>query len=74
MTNKNNKIFRVWRSIDGTLDGRYNGFEELRAGSPAEAADVVFEWDFEDGMSHYYYVVDQIAEFGGDVVKTFGFV
>ena len=68
------KKFRVWRSIDGKLDGTCNGYEEVFAESPEEAVDTVFNWDFEDGNTHYDYVVDHISEFGGDVIESYGVV
>ena len=67
MKKNNKKIFRVWRK----MDDRYNGFEEILAMSPREAAEVVFNWDSEVGEFYFDYEVDLISEFGGDVVENY---
>ena len=50
------KMFRIWRK---TVNGKYNGFEEVTANTPQEAIKEVQEFDYQTGdMTTYTYEVD----------------
>lgn len=51
-------LFRVWRK---TVNGKYNGFEEIEATTPQEAIKVVQDFDWETGdVTMYSYEVDSL--------------
>ena len=52
------KMFRIWRK---TVNGKYNGFEEVMVNTPQEAIKEVQEFDYQTGdMTTYTYEVDCI--------------
>lgn len=51
-------LFRVWRK---TVNGKYNGFEELNGTTPQEAIKAVQDFDWETGdVTSYTYEVEPI--------------
>ena len=52
------KKFRIWRK---TVNGKYNGFEEIVANTSQEAIKEVEDFDYETGdLTMYTYEVDYI--------------